>query len=790
MADGRLPRRVPRGVRSRAATLGPGPAGARVNRCRSPRRPPPAGGWHGEGRGRADAAGARRARRRALALLPAPRGQRPGARRGRRAGDAAARLAAPHGAGEPARPPSARGCSPSPATSSSTTGAAAGPGPRPRSPRSPSSGAAEDDATDQLLLSWVVAEALTHLSEDHRAVLLECYYRGRPVAEVARRLGVPEGTVKSRTHYALRALQARARGDGGERMSCPFAHDDAAYVLGALSPGRATRASSGTWRAATSAPARSGPSPACPACWTASTPASWSTPSSDPPLPATLLPALTREVGRARRRRTSRSPGWPRRPRRWRRSACPVVADLRRTPPRPRRVRAPARPPGAVETRAMAPVGDVPVEATLSLEQVAWGTRLLLTCTYDPDSVEYDLPARGRLPPLRPDPRRPHRAGRQLALGRRHDHAGPGRDLRRPRGHRVRARCARPTAAWCCGCVRERSGLSASRSAHPPPRRPPRTTAAVHTAQPVQTSSTPKSPTVAASTKAVSVESPKPTARNAGTQCRQVSSSTAITAPPTALSRKAGPTTSASRIPSEPQVEVHRRRHEHRCRCQDTHGHRPLRSSSSYPGERIPDRPGSACRTRRDDTATTRVGGPLGDHRELAHPAARQPRRPRAGGRPRSRSTRPAPTRRAIARPVRLEGVGERRGDQRGARWCTSRIQRTSSPRPRRARHQVRQRHRPDRVGVGHGRPLGRRQGPPSSTVSANRPPGTSAAATSPQQRPACPGRRAASPAGGRRRSGPAGSGGTSPTSKRQGGSGGPARERARRRRRSRSTPR
>ena len=64
-----------------------------------------------------------------------------------------------------------------------------------------------DDQTDQLLLSWVVAEALTGLSPEHRAVLLECYYRGRPVAEAARRLGIPEGTVKSRTHYALRALK-------------------------------------------------------------------------------------------------------------------------------------------------------------------------------------------------------------------------------------------------------------------------------------------------------------------------------------------------------------------------------------------------------------------------------------------------------------------------------------------------------------------------------------------------------------------------------------------------------
>ncbi|GAA4431996.1 sigma-70 family RNA polymerase sigma factor [Georgenia halophila] len=65
----------------------------------------------------------------------------------------------------------------------------------------------QDDESDRLLLSWVVAEALTQLSAEHQAVLLECYYRGRPVADAARRLGVPEGTVKSRTHYALRALK-------------------------------------------------------------------------------------------------------------------------------------------------------------------------------------------------------------------------------------------------------------------------------------------------------------------------------------------------------------------------------------------------------------------------------------------------------------------------------------------------------------------------------------------------------------------------------------------------------
>lgn len=68
-------------------------------------------------------------------------------------------------------------------------------------------GAIDDDATDRLLTSWVVAEALGTLSSEHQAVLLECYFRGASVAEAARRLEIPEGTVKSRTHYALRALR-------------------------------------------------------------------------------------------------------------------------------------------------------------------------------------------------------------------------------------------------------------------------------------------------------------------------------------------------------------------------------------------------------------------------------------------------------------------------------------------------------------------------------------------------------------------------------------------------------
>ncbi|MCW2749280.1 MAG: sigma-70 region 2 domain protein [Aeromicrobium sp.] len=65
----------------------------------------------------------------------------------------------------------------------------------------------EVDHTDRLLQAWVVGEAVTRLSPDHRAILLECYYRDASVAEAAQRLGIPKGTVKSRTHYALRALR-------------------------------------------------------------------------------------------------------------------------------------------------------------------------------------------------------------------------------------------------------------------------------------------------------------------------------------------------------------------------------------------------------------------------------------------------------------------------------------------------------------------------------------------------------------------------------------------------------
>ncbi|MGI8817387.1 MAG: sigma-70 family RNA polymerase sigma factor [Pseudonocardia sp.] len=72
--------------------------------------------------------------------------------------------------------------------------------------RPPETGVA--DGVDDVLQSWLVAEAVSQLGQMHQEVIQECYFQGRSVAEAAERLGIPPGTVKSRTHYALRALRA------------------------------------------------------------------------------------------------------------------------------------------------------------------------------------------------------------------------------------------------------------------------------------------------------------------------------------------------------------------------------------------------------------------------------------------------------------------------------------------------------------------------------------------------------------------------------------------------------
>lgn len=67
--------------------------------------------------------------------------------------------------------------------------------------------AATTDAFELLLTAATVRQALLNLTPEHRIVLIQLYYRGASAAETAARIGVPEGTVKSRAHYALRALR-------------------------------------------------------------------------------------------------------------------------------------------------------------------------------------------------------------------------------------------------------------------------------------------------------------------------------------------------------------------------------------------------------------------------------------------------------------------------------------------------------------------------------------------------------------------------------------------------------
>jgi RNA polymerase sigma-70 factor (ECF subfamily) len=52
-----------------------------------------------------------------------------------------------------------------------------------------------------------VEEALSRIGDEHRRVIVEVCYRGRPYAEVAEELGVPPGTLRSRMFYGLKSLR-------------------------------------------------------------------------------------------------------------------------------------------------------------------------------------------------------------------------------------------------------------------------------------------------------------------------------------------------------------------------------------------------------------------------------------------------------------------------------------------------------------------------------------------------------------------------------------------------------
>ncbi|MFF6777205.1 sigma-70 family RNA polymerase sigma factor [Streptomyces sp. NPDC012637] len=76
----------------------------------------------------------------------------------------------------------------------------------------------EDDHADGVVDTMAVLGALDRLSQEHREVLTELYYRQRSVAEAAETLGIPAGTVKSRSHYALKALRESFTEDNRPRV--------------------------------------------------------------------------------------------------------------------------------------------------------------------------------------------------------------------------------------------------------------------------------------------------------------------------------------------------------------------------------------------------------------------------------------------------------------------------------------------------------------------------------------------------------------------------------------------
>jgi hypothetical protein len=174
-------------------------------------------------------------------------------------------------------------------------------------------------------------------------------------------------------------------------MSCSFAHDDAAYVLGALGPAerlaferhldgcaectRSVRGLAGL-PGLLSRVDREVLEEVTPELTHDLAPV---------PGPDTLLAATARAARRARRWRTAVTAATA--------AAAAAVVTALVVPP----LTSGDPDSGAPDVVAgshlqMAQVGDVPVEADLALQQVTWGTRLELTCTYDTGLVRYSLP--------------------------------------------------------------------------------------------------------------------------------------------------------------------------------------------------------------------------------------------------------------------------------------------------------------------------------------------------------------------------------------------------------------
>jgi RNA polymerase sigma-70 factor (ECF subfamily) len=71
----------------------------------------------------------------------------------------------------------------------------------------PAERAGDVDDIDRMLSAMVVNDALTELTPAHREILQATFLTGHTLQQAARCLGIPQGTAKSRVHYALRRLK-------------------------------------------------------------------------------------------------------------------------------------------------------------------------------------------------------------------------------------------------------------------------------------------------------------------------------------------------------------------------------------------------------------------------------------------------------------------------------------------------------------------------------------------------------------------------------------------------------
>ncbi|MFJ4153034.1 sigma-70 family RNA polymerase sigma factor [Streptomyces galbus] len=70
------------------------------------------------------------------------------------------------------------------------------------------------DDIERTLTRHIVNDALDDLTPQQRQVLHHMYFLGHSVAEAAEALGIAQGTVKSRTYYAMRALKTALNNRG------------------------------------------------------------------------------------------------------------------------------------------------------------------------------------------------------------------------------------------------------------------------------------------------------------------------------------------------------------------------------------------------------------------------------------------------------------------------------------------------------------------------------------------------------------------------------------------------